>query len=108
MEKSEAGPQISGTPTTIHVNAGPQVSGGQIVSTNAVAGLVLAILGIITVLTAGASTCGICGICGLVFTIPAMCAWRTLRSNLPPFWGPLETLDAQKSLCERYWPHRGP
>ncbi len=72
MEKSEAGPQISGTPTTIHVNAGPQVSGGQIVSTNAVAGLVLAILGIITVLTAGASTCGICGICGLVFTIPAM------------------------------------
>ncbi len=72
MEESEAGPQISGTPTTIHVNAGPQVSGGQIVSTNAVAGLVLAILGIITVLTAGASTCGICGICGLVFTIPAM------------------------------------
>ncbi len=69
MEESEAGPQISGTPTTIHVNAGPQVSGGQIVSTNAVAGLVLAILGLVTFLGGAATLC-----CGpsLCFTIPAM------------------------------------
>ena len=69
MEESEAGPQISGTPTTIHINAGPQVSGGQIESTNAVAGLVLAILGLVTFLGGAATLC-----CGpsLCFTIPAM------------------------------------
>tara|TARA_Y100001936_G_C15797872_1_gene519935 strand:- start:313 stop:699 length:387 start_codon:yes stop_codon:yes gene_type:complete len=65
-------PQISGEPTTININAGPQVSGGMPVQTNAVAGLVLAILGIVTVLSAAASTCGILGCCGLVFTLPAM------------------------------------
>ncbi|MEL0016753.1 MAG: hypothetical protein VW715_16170, partial [Rhodospirillales bacterium] len=47
-------------------------SGAMIVQTNAVAGLVLAILGIVTVITAAGSTCGIAGCCGLVFTIPAM------------------------------------
>ena len=66
------GPQISGQPTTINVNAGPQVSGGMPIQTNAVAGLVLAILGIVTVLSAAASSCGMIGCCGLIFTIPAM------------------------------------
>ena len=72
MTEDSSGPQISGEPTTINVNAGPQVSGGMPVQTNAVAGLVLAILGIITVLSAAASTCGMVGCCGLIFTIPAM------------------------------------
>lgn len=66
------GPQISGQPTTININAGPQVSGGMPIQTNAVAGLVLAILGIVTVLSAAASSCGMIGCCGLIFTIPAM------------------------------------
>ena len=56
----------------INANQGPQVSGAMIVQTNAVAGLVLAILGIVSVLSAAVSTCGIAGCCGLVFTIPAM------------------------------------
>ena len=43
-----------------------------IVQTNAVAGLVLAILGIVTVLSAAASSCGVACCCGLIFTIPAM------------------------------------
>ena len=72
MTEDSSGPQISGEPTTININAGPQVSGGMPVQTNAVAGLVLAILGIVTVLSAAASTCGILGCCGLVFTLPAM------------------------------------
>ena len=72
MTEGSSGPQISGEPTTININAGPQVSGGMPVQTNAVAGLVLAILGIVTVLSAAASTCGILGCCGLVFTLPAM------------------------------------
>ena len=72
MTEDSSGPQISGEPTTINVNAGPQVSGGMPVQTNAVAGLVLAILGIVTVLSAAASSCGILGCCGLVFTLPAM------------------------------------
>ncbi len=72
MTEESDGPQISGEPTTININAGPQVSGGMPVQTNAVAGLVLAILGIVTVLSAAASTCGILGCCGLVFTLPAM------------------------------------
>ena len=72
MEDDSVVPQISGKPTVINVNPGPQVSGPMIVQTNAVAGLVLAILGIFTVLTASASTCGIAGCCGLIFTIPAM------------------------------------
>ena len=56
----------------INANQGPQVSGAMIVQTNAVAGLVLAILGIVSVLSAAVSTCGIAGCCGLIFTIPAM------------------------------------
>ena len=62
-------PQLSGEPTVIHVNTGPQVAGGQIETTNAVAGLVLAILGLVTVLGGAATLC-----CGpsLCFTIPAM------------------------------------
>ena len=72
MNEDSSGPQISGQPTTININAGPQVSGGMPVQTNAVAGLVLAILGIVTVLSAAASSCGILGCCGLVFTLPAM------------------------------------
>ena len=72
MTEDSSGPQISGEPTTININAGPQVSGGMPVQTNAVAGLVLAILGIVTVLSAAASSCGILGCCGLVFTLPAM------------------------------------
>ena len=72
MTEDSSDPQISGEPTTININAGPQVSGGMPVQTNAVAGLVLAILGIVTVLSAAASTCGMIGCCGLIFTIPAM------------------------------------
>ena len=72
MTEESGGPQISGEPTTININAGPQVSGGMPVQTNAVAGLVLAILGIVTVLSAAASSCGMIGCCGLIFTIPAM------------------------------------
>ena len=71
--RDESGvPQISGEPTVINANQGPQVSGAMIVQTNAVAGLVLAILGIVTVLSAAASSCGVAGCCGLIFTIPAM------------------------------------
>ena len=72
MTEDSSGPQISGEPTTININAGPQVSGGMPIQTNAVAGLVLAILGIVTVLSAAASSCGMIGCCGLIFTIPAM------------------------------------
>ena len=72
MTEESNGPQISGQPTTININAGPQVSGGMPIQTNAVAGLVLAILGIVTVLSAAASSCGMIGCCGLIFTIPAM------------------------------------
>ena len=72
MDDKSVVPQISGEPTVIKANQGPQVSGAMIVQTNAVAGLVLAILGIVTVITAAGSTCGIAGCCGLVFTIPAM------------------------------------
>ena len=55
--RDESGvPQISGEPTVINVNQGPQVPGAMIVQTNAVAGLVLAILGIVTVLSAAASS----------------------------------------------------
>ena len=72
MQDESSAPQISGEPTVINTNQGPQVSGSMIVQTNAVAGLVLAILGIVTVLSAAASSCGIAGCCGLIFTIPAM------------------------------------
>lgn len=72
MQDESGEPQISGEPTVINANQGPQVSGAMIVQTNAVAGLVLAILGIVTVLSAAASSCGVAGCCGLIFTIPAM------------------------------------
>ena len=72
MQDESGVPQISGEPTVINANQGPQVSGAMIVRTNAVAGLVLAILGIVTVLSAAASSCGVAGCCGLIFTIPAM------------------------------------
>ncbi|MEK9805309.1 MAG: hypothetical protein VW551_03345 [Euryarchaeota archaeon] len=72
MQDESGVPQISGEPTVINANQGPQVSGAMIVQTNAVAGLVLAILGIVTVLSAAASSCGVAGCCGLIFTIPAM------------------------------------
>ncbi|MGB1458950.1 MAG: hypothetical protein ACPG7N_01990 [Candidatus Thalassarchaeaceae archaeon] len=72
MQDESGVPQISGEPTVINANPGPQVSGAMIVQTNAVAGLVLAILGIVTVLSAAASSCGVAGCCGLIFTIPAM------------------------------------
>ena len=62
-------PKLSGEPTVIYANTGPQVACGQIESTNAVAGLVLAILGLVTILGGAATLC-----CGpsLCFTIPAM------------------------------------
>jgi hypothetical protein len=72
MQDESGVPQISGEPTVINANQGPQVSGAMIVQTNAVAGLVLAILGIVTVLSAAASSCGVAGCCGLIFTIPDM------------------------------------
>jgi len=62
-------PKLAGEPAVIHVNTGPQVAGGQLESTNATAGLVLAILGLVTLLGGAAALC-----CGpsLCFTIPAM------------------------------------
>ena len=57
MTEDSNGPQISGEPTTINVNTGPQVMGGQMQSTNAVAGLVLAILGLTTLLGGAAALC---------------------------------------------------
>ena len=72
-------PQISGEPTTININAGPQVMGGQMQSTNAVAGLVLAILGLTTLLGGAAALC-----CGpsLCFTIPAMFLVSADKKNI--------------------------
>jgi uncharacterized membrane protein YphA (DoxX/SURF4 family) len=68
-ETSEPEVVFVGEPATINVNAAPQVSGGMHVNTNAVAGLVLAILGLMTFLGGAATLC-----CGpsLCFTIPAM------------------------------------
>ena len=92
MTEEPDGPQISGQPTTINMNAGPQISGGIPVQTNAVAALVLAILGILTVLSASGSTCGLLGCCGLVFTIPAML---------------LTSSDKKKILGSAYHPEAG-
>ena len=79
MTEGSSGPQISGEPTTINFNAGPQVMGGQTQSTNAVAGLVLAILGLTTLLGGAAALC-----CGpsLCFTIPAMFLVSTDKKNI--------------------------
>ena len=79
MTEDSSGPQISGEPTTININAGPQVMGGQTQSTNAVAGLVLAILGLTTLLGGAAALC-----CGpsLCFTIPAMFLVSSDRKNI--------------------------
>ncbi len=79
MTEDSSGPQISGEPTTININAGPQVMGGQMQSTNAVAGLVLAILGLLTFLSGAAFAC-----CGpsLCFTIPAMFLVSTDKKNI--------------------------
>lgn len=79
MTEDSNGPQISGEPTTINVNTGPQVMGGQMQSTNAVAGLVLAILGLTTLLGGAAALC-----CGpsLCFTIPAMFLVSTDKKNI--------------------------
>ena len=79
MTEDSNGPQISGEPTTINVHTGPQVMGGQMQSTNAVAGLVLAILGLTTLLGGAAALC-----CGpsLCFTIPAMFLVSTDKKNI--------------------------
>ena len=79
MNEDSSGPQISGEPTTININAGPQVMGGQTQSTNAVAGLVLAILGLTTLLGGAAALC-----CGpsLCFTIPAMFLVSSDKKNI--------------------------
>ena len=79
MTEDPNGPQISGEPTTINVNTGPQVMGGQMQSTNAVAGLVLAILGLTTLLGGAAALC-----CGpsLCFTIPAMFLVSADKKNI--------------------------
>ena len=79
MTEDSNGPQISGEPTTINVNTGPQVMGGQMQSTNAVAGLVLAILGLTTLLGGAAALC-----CGpsLCFTIPAMFLVSADKKNI--------------------------
>ena len=71
-ETSEPEVVFVGEPATVNVNAAPQVSGGMPIQTNAVAGLVFAIIGVISVLTMAASTCGILGCCGLIFTLPSM------------------------------------
>ena len=79
MTEDSSGRQISGEPTTININAGPQVMGGQTQSTNAVAGLVLAILGLTTLLGGAAALC-----CGpsLCFTIPAMFLVSSDKKNI--------------------------
>ena len=79
MTEDSNGPQISGEPTTINVNPGPQVMGGQMQSTNAVAGLVLAILGLTTLLGGAAALC-----CGpsLCFTVPAMFLVSADKKNI--------------------------
>ena len=79
MTEDSNGPQISGEPTTINVNPGPQVMGGQMQSTNAVAGLVLAILGLTNLLGGAAALC-----CGpsLCFTIPAMFLVSADKKNI--------------------------
>ncbi len=79
MIEGSNGPQISGEPTTINVNTGPQVMGGQMQSTYAVAGLVLAILGLTTLLGGAAALC-----CGpsLCFTIPAMFLVSADKKNI--------------------------
>ena len=79
MNEDSNGPEISGEPATINVNPGPQVMGGQMQSTNAVAGLVLAILGLTTLLGGAAALC-----CGpsLCFTIPAMFLVSTDKKNI--------------------------
>jgi len=79
MTEDSNGPQISGEPATINVNTGPQVMGGQMQSTNAVAGLVLAILGLTTLLGGAAALC-----CGpsLCFTIPAMFLVSADKKNI--------------------------
>ena len=79
MTEGSSGPQISGEPTVINFNSGPQVMGGQMQSTNAVAGLVLAILGLLTLLGGAAALC-----CGpsLCFTIPAMFLVSTDKKNI--------------------------
>ena len=79
MNEDSNGPEISGEPTTINVNPGPQVMGGQMQSTNAVAGLVLAILGLTTLLGGAAALC-----CGpsLCFTIPAMFLVSADKKNI--------------------------
>ena len=85
MTEDSSGPQISGEPTTINVNAGPQVMGGQMQSTNAVAGLVLAILGLTTLLGGAAALC-----CGpsLCFTIPAMFLVSADKKNIGDSYHP--------------------
>ena len=79
MAEDSSGPQISGVPTTININAGPQVMGGQMQSTNAVVGLVFAILGLFTLLGGALSLC-----CGpsLCFTIPAMFLVSADKKNI--------------------------
>ena len=85
MTEGPNGPQISGEPTTINVNTGPQVMGGQMQSTNAVAGLVLAILGLTTLLGGAAALC-----CGpsLCFTIPAMFLVSADKKNIGDSYHP--------------------
>ena len=79
MTEDSSGPQISGEPTTININSGPQVMGGQMQSTNAVAGLVLAILGLLTLLGGASALC-----CGpsLCFTVPAMVLVSSDKKNI--------------------------
>ena len=85
MTEDSSGPQISGEPTTININSGPQVMGGQTQSTNAVAGLVLAILGLTTLLGGAAALC-----CGpsLCFTIPAMFLVSTDKKKISGTYHP--------------------
>ena len=85
MTEEPRDPQISGEPTTINVNAGPQVMGGQMQSTNAVAGLVIAILGLLTFL--GGAAFGCCGP-SLCFTIPAMFLVSTDKKKISGTYHP--------------------
>jgi len=72
-------PQLSGEPTVIHVNTGPQVSGGQIESTNATVTLVLGIVGMMAALGLASMCCFGPNLC---LAIPALVLGNTDRAKM--------------------------
>jgi len=72
-------PQLSGEPTVIHVNTGPQVAGGQIESTNATVTLVLGIVGMMAALGLASMCCFGPNLC---LAIPALVLGNTDRAKM--------------------------